>query len=81
ARPYRCDHINLNIGKLCKAIFFKPYDLTRHEDTIYNAWKQKVRCDLYTDKKTFSQADALTKHYRVCHLKVEFPGKQRRRGC
>ena len=37
-----------------------------------------VRCDLCTDV-TFSRADALTRHYRVCHPDVAFQGKQRRR--
>jgi hypothetical protein len=80
AGPHRCDRINPSTGKPCNTIFSRPYDLTRHEDTIHNARKQKVRCDLCTDEKTFSRADALTRHYRVCHPDIEFPGKQRRRG-
>ena len=78
--PHRCDRINPSTGKPCNTVFSRPYDLTRHEDTIHNARKQKVRCDLCTDEKTFSRADALTRHYRVCHPDVDFPGKQRRRG-
>ncbi|KAK0635108.1 hypothetical protein B0T17DRAFT_30930 [Bombardia bombarda] len=80
AGPHRCDRTNPSTGKPCNTIFSRPYDLTRHEDTIHNARKQKVRCDLCTDEKTFSRADALTRHYRVCHPDVEFHGKQRRRG-
>ncbi|KAK4190310.1 hypothetical protein QBC35DRAFT_88991 [Podospora australis] len=80
AGPHRCDRINPSTGKPCNTVFSRPYDLTRHEDTIHNARKQKVRCNLCTDEKTFSRADALTRHYRVCHPDVEFPGKQRRRG-
>lgn len=80
AGPHRCDRINPSTGKPCGTVFSRPYDLTRHEDTIHNARKQKVRCDLCTDEKTFSRADALTRHYRVCHPDVEFPGKHRRRG-
>ncbi|EGS23221.1 putative transcription activator protein [Thermochaetoides thermophila DSM 1495] len=80
AGPHRCDRINPSTGKPCNTVFSRPYDLTRHEDTIHNARKQKVRCDLCTDEKTFSRADALTRHYRVCHPDVEFPGKHRRRG-
>ncbi|KAK0626121.1 hypothetical protein B0T14DRAFT_423421 [Immersiella caudata] len=80
AGPHRCDRINPSTGKSCNTIFSRPYDLTRHEDTIHNARKQKVRCDLCTDEKTFSRADALTRHYRVCHPDIEFHGKQRRRG-
>jgi hypothetical protein len=79
AGPHRCDRINPSTGKPCNTVFSRPYDLTRHEHTIHNARKQKVRCDLCTDDKTFSRADALTRHYRVCHPDVEFPGKQRKR--
>lgn len=79
AGPHRCDRINPSTGKSCNTIFSRPYDLTRHEDTIHNARKQKVRCDLCTDEKSFSRADALTRHYRVCHPEVEFQGKHRRR--
>jgi len=78
--PHRCNRINPSTGKPCNTEFSRPYDLTRHEDTIHNARKQKVRCDLCTEDKSFSRADALSRHYRVCHPEVEFPGKQRRRG-
>lgn len=80
AGPHRCDRINPSTGKSCNTIFSRPYDLTRHEDTIHNAKKQKVHCNLCTEEKTFSRADALTRHYRVCHPDVELPGKHRRRG-
>jgi hypothetical protein len=79
AGPHKCERINPSTGKPCNTIFSRPYDLTRHEDTIHNARKQKVRCNLCTDEKTFSRADALTRHYRVCHPEVEFPGRHRRR--
>ncbi|SPO05796.1 uncharacterized protein DNG_08483 [Cephalotrichum gorgonifer] len=79
AGPHRCYRINPGTGKVCKAVFSRPYDLTRHEDTIHNARKQKVRCDLCTEEKLFSRADALTRHYRVCHPDVELPGKHKRR--
>ncbi|KJZ78888.1 hypothetical protein HIM_01661 [Hirsutella minnesotensis 3608] len=79
AGPHRCDRINPSTGKPCNTVFSRPYDLTRHEDTIHNARKQKVRCDLCTEEKTFSRADALTRHYRVCHPDMELPGKHRRR--
>lgn len=80
AGPHRCDRINPSTGKPCSTVFSRPYDLTRHEDTIHNARKRKVRCDLCTEEKTFSRADALTRHYRVCHPDVDFPGKHRRGG-
>lgn len=80
AGPHKCERINPSTGKPCNTIFSRPYDLTRHEDTIHNARKQKVRCDVCTEEKTFSRADALTRHYRVCHPDLEFPGKHRKRG-
>lgn len=65
--PHKCERINPSTGKPCNTIFSRPYDLTRHEDTIHNARKQKVRCHLCTEEKTFSRNDALTRHFRVCH--------------
>lgn len=79
AGPHRCNRINPSTGKQCNTVFSRPYDLTRHEDTIHNARKQKVRCNLCTEEKTFSRADALTRHYRVCHPDMPLPGKHRRR--
>ncbi|KAK4065947.1 transcriptional regulator family: C2H2 zinc finger [Purpureocillium lilacinum] len=80
AGPHRCARINPSTGKPCGTIFSRPYDLTRHEDTIHNDRKQKVRCDLCPEEKPFSRADALTRHYRVRHPGVKPPGKHRRRG-
>lgn len=80
AGPHRCERINPSTGKPCNSIFSRPYDLTRHEDTIHNARKLKVRCQLCTEEKTFSRNDALTRHMRVVHPEVDWPGKQRRRG-
>lgn len=79
AGPHKCDRINPSTGKPCNTIFSRPYDLTRHEDTIHNARKQKVRCHLCTEEKTFSRNDALTRHMRVVHPEVDFPAKTRRR--
>ncbi|GFG13897.1 zinc finger protein rsv2, partial [Aspergillus udagawae] len=80
AGPHKCERINPSTGKPCNSVFSRPYDLTRHEDTIHNARKQKVRCHLCTEEKTFSRNDALTRHMRVVHPEVDWPGKQRRRG-
>lgn len=80
AGPHKCDRINPTTGKPCSTVFSRPYDLTRHEDTIHNARKQKVRCALCVEEKTFSRNDALTRHMRVVHPEVDFPGKHRRRG-
>lgn len=78
AGPHTCRRINPSTGKACNTVFSRPYDLTRHEDTIHNARKQKVRCQLCTEEKTFSRNDALTRHMRVVHPDVDFPGKTRR---
>ncbi|KAL9599208.1 MAG: hypothetical protein Q9219_003989 [cf. Caloplaca sp. 3 TL-2023] len=80
AGPHRCDRINPSTGKPCNTVFSRSYDLTRHEDTIHNNRKQKVRCHLCTEEKTFSRNDALTRHMRVVHPDVDFPGKTKRRG-
>lgn len=80
AGPHKCERLNPSTGKPCNSVFSRPYDLTRHEDTIHNARKLKVRCHLCTEEKTFSRNDALTRHMRVVHPEVDWPGKQRRRG-
>jgi hypothetical protein len=78
--PHKCDRINPTTGKSCNTVFSRPYDLTRHEDTIHNVRKQKVRCAICTEEKTFSRSDALTRHMRVVHPEIDFPGKHRKRG-
>ena len=80
AGPHKCERINPSTNKPCNTIFSRSYDLTRHEDTIHNNRKQKVRCQLCTEDKTFSRNDALTRHMRVVHPDVDFPGKTRRGG-
>lgn len=79
AGPHKCDRINPSTGKPCNSIFSRPYDLTRHEDTIHNNRKMKVRCHLCTEEKTFSRNDALTRHMRVVHPDVDWPGKTKRK--
>ncbi|KAL8687802.1 MAG: hypothetical protein Q9218_006128 [Villophora microphyllina] len=78
--PHKCERINPSTGKPCNTVFSRSYDLTRHEDTIHSNRKQKVRCHLCTEDKTFSRNDALTRHMRVVHPEVDFPGKTKRRG-
>ena len=78
AGPHKCERTNPQTGKPCNSIFSRPYDLTRHEDTIHNARKQKVRCRYCTEEKTFSRNDALTRHMRVVHPDIEFSGKSKR---
>lgn len=80
AGPHRCTQINPSTNKPCNTIFSRSYDLTRHEDTIHNNKKQKIRCHLCTEEKTFSRNDALTRHMRVIHPEVDYPGKTKRRG-
>ena len=80
AGPHKCERTNPSTGKPCNTIFSRSYDLTRHEDTIHNNRKQKVRCQFCTEDKTFSRNDALTRHMRVVHPDIDFPGKTRRRG-
>lgn len=67
AGPHKCTRINPTTGKPCNTIFSRPYDLTRHEDTIHNTQRQKVRCEICGDEKTFSRYDALTRHKKVKH--------------
>jgi hypothetical protein len=80
AGPHKCTRINPSTGKPCNTIFSRPYDLTRHEDTIHNGRKQKVRCPMCREEKTFSRNDALTRHMRVVHPEVEDFGKRGKRG-
>jgi len=79
AGPHRCTRLNPSTGKPCNSEFSRPYDLTRHEDTIHNNRKMKVRCHLCQEEKTFSRNDALTRHMRVVHPEIEWPGKTRRK--
>ncbi|KAJ8063229.1 hypothetical protein OCU04_008464 [Sclerotinia nivalis] len=79
--PHKCERINPSTGKPCNTVFSRPYDLTRHEDTIHNSAKQKLRCKHCAEEKTFSRNDALTRHLRVVHPDVQVStGKGRRRG-
>ena len=76
---HRCEKINPSTGKPCNTVFSRAYDLTRHEDTLHSSRKQKARCHICTEEKTFSRRDALTRHMRVVHPDVDFPGKERMR--
>lgn len=78
AGPHKCTRINPSTGRPCNSIFSRPYDLTRHEDTIHNSRKHKVRCPFCAEEKTFSRADALTRHLRVVHPEKDVPGRRRR---
>lgn len=78
--PHKCTRINPSTNKPCNTIFSRPYDLTRHEDTIHNNRKMKVRCPMCREEKTFSRNDALTRHMRVVHPEIETFGKRGIRG-
>jgi len=80
AGPHKCERINPSTGKPCNSIFSRPYDLTRHEDTIHNSRKQKLSCPLCVEEKLFSRNDALTRHLRVVHPEHADLSKTRRRG-
>jgi len=80
AGPHKCTRINPSTGKPCNTIFSRPYDLTRHEDTIHNRQKVKVRCQYCREEKTFSRNDALTRHMRVVHPEVQWEVKRGRGG-
>ena len=77
--PFRCERINPGTGRPCNTIFSRSYDLTRHEETIHNNNKKKSKCQICTEEKTFSRHDALTRHMRVVHPDVDFPGRNSRR--
>ena len=32
---HKCEKINLSTGKRCNSVFSRPYDLTRHDNTIH----------------------------------------------
>lgn len=76
AGPHKCERINPSTDKPCNAFFSRPYDLTRHEDTIHNACKKEVRCQFCT--VTVSRIDALPRHMRKVHPKIDLPTKRDR---
>jgi uncharacterized Zn-finger protein len=73
--PHICERIDITTGKPYYGTFSRPYGLTRHEDTIHNPLKKKVCCTICIKEKTFSRADALTRHMRVLYPEVDFPGR------
>lgn len=80
AGPHKCTRPNPNSNKPCNTVFSRSYDLTRHEETVHNRSKVKIQCALCTVEKTFSRGDALSRHVRVMHPGVEYPGKTKKRG-
>lgn len=80
AGPHKCTRPNPNSNKPCNTVFSRSYDLTRHEETVHNRSKVKIQCALCTVEKTFSRGDALSRHVRVMHPGVDYPGKTKKRG-
>lgn len=78
AGPHVCKRINPSSGKPCNVVFSRPYDLTRHEHSIHNPRKVKVQCPFCKEEKTFSRADALTRHLKIIHPSYNLPTKSRR---
>ncbi|KAL9084682.1 MAG: hypothetical protein Q9159_005112 [Coniocarpon cinnabarinum] len=76
--PHRCTRNNPSTGKPCNTVFSRPYDLTRHEDTIHGEGK-KLKCQHCPEEKLFSRNDALTRHLKVVHSQASPIGKQRGR--
>jgi len=77
AGPHICKRTNPTTNKPCNTVFSRPYDLTRHEDTIHNTRKIKTRCPLCKEEKTFSRQDALTRHLKVVHPHHQVPKSRR----
>ena len=59
----------------CKSISSHPYDLTRHEDTMHKAHKEKARCHPCTQEKTSLRDDALIRHMRIVCPVVDRSGQ------
>lgn len=78
AGPHICTRIRPTTGKQCNTVFSRPYDLTRHEDTVHNPGKVKVRCPLCKEDRTFNRCDALKRHLKVLHPSYSLPTKSRR---
>ena len=73
--PHKCERINPSTGKSCNTQFSRSYDLIRHENTIHNSHKMKVRCQFCTEEKTFSKTIELIIHMRIVHSDFDFRGK------
>jgi hypothetical protein len=67
---HKCERENPSTGKHCNLTFSRSYDLTRHEDTIHDRHKLKVKCRICT--RTFARRDALMRHLRVIHPDTRF---------
>ncbi|CCE64288.1 hypothetical protein TPHA_0H00790 [Tetrapisispora phaffii CBS 4417] len=80
---FKCMIMNLITNEPCSAEFSRPYDLTRHQNTIHAKRKIVFRCSecirsLGDDgfKKTFSRLDALTRHIKSKHEDLSMEEKK-----
>jgi protein RPN4 len=78
AGPHICTRIRPSTGRQCDTVFSRPYDLTRHEDTVHNPGKVKVRCPLCKEDRTFNRSDAFKRHLKKLHPSYSLPTKSRR---
>lgn len=58
----KCEQTNPSTGRPCNKFFSRPYDLTRHEESVHDTSKRKLRCALCTEERKFSRNDALRRH-------------------
>ena len=70
AQRHICERIHPLLGTPCNIGFTRSYDLIRHEDTIHNTQKQKMRCQFCIKGRTYSRSDALVRHMRMVHPDV-----------
>ena len=76
---HRCNIIWRVTGRQCDRVFSTENDLVCHEATMHNSGKEKVRCQICTEKRTFSERLALIRHMGAFHPDVDFRGKRWRR--
>ncbi|CCF57091.1 hypothetical protein KAFR_0C00960 [Kazachstania africana CBS 2517] len=71
---FKCTLVNTVTNKPCFQEFSRPYDLTRHQNTVHAKKRSVFRCleCIRTHgeigyQKTFSRLDALTRHIKLKH--------------
>jgi hypothetical protein len=72
----RCDRISTSTGKPSNSIVSQRSDLARHEDTVHNGRKLKVRCHLCTEYQTVSRNNGALPLLR--HAKLVWTAVSRR---
>ena len=79
-RRLKCDRIHPYTGRPCNLTFSRPYDMTRHEDSIHERRSTRVKCLYCAEVKTFSRDQALTRHMRVVHPDIDSHRRRPPRG-